>query len=199
MEVEALLHTIDEKDVETGKANSEALFSKLAQMMTYLKKNGTDILGLVIHAAWTEAEYSVEKGYDLLDGLGDPIPDNQKSWVKITTTPIDITGSDYANKKGISTIAACPSGSALIMTDTDGNILTASTGEVKSHSHRIMVGQNGSGTTKVIGTPDVSGNGFDSEIYASTNGFSGQYIENTGGANNLAAGLKVNMFLKINY
>ena len=93
-------------------------------------------------------------------------------------------GSDFATLTSITTLPNLVDGSALVQTDTDGNISNLTTGDVKSHSHTVKTEYLSGGVS--VATFTTAGEG----AAVSTN--------TTGGTDNLAAGVKVNFFIKIN-
>ena len=104
------------------------------------------------------------------------------SWVLMDGS--SIAGSDLDTLTSIATLPNIVNGGALIQTDTDGNIGNLSIGQNLSHTHTYTKSQNGGGAS-------VQGGGTYSGPAGSSTG-------SDGGTDNLAAGVKMNLFIKIN-
>lgn len=135
-EVQALLQTISENDVSTGKAVSEATLSKIAQTVTYLAKNSLDIIGETKITVLTEAQFAQAKDYEIFDTGSNPIPENQKKWVLYKGQ--DISGSDLANLTGINSLADMVSKEAHIAQAlNDAALMSYQENQNKSHQHNV--------------------------------------------------------------
>lgn len=120
-EVSPSLETIHNEEVGAGKAVSKALVAKIAKLVTYVKKNSTDVIGKIEFSALTEEQFAEEKGYDLLDSQGQPLPMTEIKWVLMKGQ--NISGSDYSIKTGKAQLANMVSKSAFIRQATsEGNI-----------------------------------------------------------------------------
>lgn len=95
-----------------------------------------------------------------------------------------IASSDLHTLTGMTTTPLPPDGSAMVQTDDDANLGDLTTGENKAHTHGVPASLNA--TAGSAGFAQKNSN--TSTIYTASNG----------GANNLAAGVKVNYFVKIN-
>lgn len=91
--------------------------------------------------------------------------------------------SDLYTLTSIATLPNLVNGGTMVQTDSAGNLGTVTTGDNKAHTHSYSGFQVGSPATANDGT------------YAG--GFSGT-TGSSGGTDNLAAGVKLNLFIKIN-
>jgi hypothetical protein len=173
------------EEVSYKSSISELTAQKQAASINWLLANAGTQLGDIVPSALTQAQFQSLRG---------------NNWVQLAGQ--SIVGSDFALLTGITTLANMVNGDTLIKADSDASRLTRSTGSNQTHSHTQRISSTGgsmydwerisssSGTTYWgMGSALVRGDATFGKVTTATSGDT---------ANNLASGVKVNYFIKIN-
>lgn len=155
--------------VDSSSPISEDLMTKIGGAVNYIIDNSATQLGDVISSTLTEAQFQTLRG---------------NNWIQFNGQ--DITGSDYANLTGINTMPVQYGGGALVNAPLDGDLMTADSGQNKSHAHDLYY-------------QGLSGNAqhtLPSSIYSVSSGYQDSLPE--GGLINRAGGVRVRFYMKYN-
>lgn len=188
-EVSPSLETIHNEEVGAGKAVSKALIAKIAKLVTYVKKNSTDVIGKIEFSGLTEEQFAEEKGYDLLDSQGQPLPMSEKKWVLFDSQ--DISGSDYANKTNITSLPdGIGQGAFIGQLRSSETMLQYQIDSIKSHSHNY---------TFFNGYSKDGGDDGESYVSGGNRLVAGATTATFGINETRPRNIRANIFIKINY
>lgn len=201
--VEAIKQIIYDNDINSGSGISEDLAFKLASSVMWIMQNSADYVGKVEYAMMSEEDFAVTKGYSLVDESSQPLPEAQKKWILLKKQ--DITGSDYANKFGITQVSEdlVAKRGHLGQAGNSSQIMTYEASQNKEHNHPLIknLGQvNGvNGVTAIDyqdnGSFDTGNRGYS---YNDLRGQDLPYIQPDGGDQSHPNRILTNIFLRIN-
>lgn len=181
------------EDFEALRGVSEASIAALAKVTQWVRENSSDIIGMVVPTALTEAQFATLKGYSLVDGFGDPLPEAEKKWVMIKGQWI--LGSDYHTLTGNGALPDMVTNEAHIAQAlNDGALLSYEVAQFPEHTHAYNVpGVSASGSG-----PATDGFEFRDSITYQDADYAGTTSPVGVAGKNNPNRIKLNYFLKIN-
>ncbi len=178
--VPAARKEIHQEDVAHKAGVSEYLGYKIGALANWIVQNTAPFIGKVESTLLTEAQFAALMGYEI-----DGVAEADKKWVRVNGQ--DITGSDFANLTGVTTLPnAVYYGAFPGQAKNEGDIASYEENQNKSHTHNVPIGSYGTGAQRIDKAPS---DGVWSYAETTSNG-GDEAKPNT---------FRVNYFLRINW